>query len=64
MTGLNAYPVADEAEAETLMIHHLRLAAMYFEATGEHMEERLPDDFSNLAMRWWVQAMESLYPDD
>lgn len=61
--GVDAFPVSNEEEARTLMIHHLRLAAMYFEATPNDL--RLPtDDFSSSAMQAWANAMEGLYADD
>lgn len=61
--GVDAFPVENEEEARILMLHHLRLAAMYFEATPEHLN--LPtDEFSSPAMEAWVSKMEGLYPDD
>lgn len=59
-------PTVDDAkEAEFLMLYHLRMAAVYFEATDEDAESRIPDvEFSSVAMHHWFQAMESLYPDD
>lgn len=61
--GIDAFPVADEEEARVLMIHHLRLAAMYFEATPNDL--RLPnDEFSSAAMIAWACAMEGLYHND
>ena len=58
-------PVEDAREAEKLCLYHLQLAAMYFEATDNDLEERLPtNEFSWIAMRDWARAMESLYPDD
>lgn len=63
--GVDAPRVETGAEAEMLMIHHLKLAAMYFEATDERVGERVPtDDFSSKAMAAWVASMEELYPED
>ena len=56
-------PVDDAAEAERLMVHHLQLAAMYFEATDLFLVDRLPTtDFSYDAMVAWAHRMEALYP--
>ena len=55
--------VIDEAEAIVLMLHHLQLAAAYFEATPKV----IPIDFihfSHPAIVAWIAAMEALYPDD
>lgn len=61
--GVDAFPVENEEEARILMLHHLRLAAMYFEATPTKIE--VPEDeFSRPAMNAWLDAMEGLYPDD
>lgn len=58
-------PVADAKEAEFLCLYHLRMAAMYFEATDLELCERLPaDDFSRPAMAAWTEAMEALYPEE
>ncbi len=63
--GLHVTPdyINDEAEAVHLMLHHLRLAAIYFENSPENIG--LPaDEFSLPAMAAWLHAMEELYPDD
>ena len=61
--GVDAPPVGDENEAQFLMLHHLKMAAMYFEATPTVLN--LPqDEFSTVAMQAWAKAMEGLYPDD
>lgn len=63
--GVDAPRVEDEAEARVLLLHHLRLAAMYFEASPEDLIETLPgDEFSLPAMTAWVGAMEALYPSE
>lgn len=63
--GIDAPRVENAAEAETLLFHHLRLAAMYFEATDENLTRRVPSgEFSAPAMTEWVAAMEKLYPED
>lgn len=63
--GVDAPRVANGEEANLLLVHHLRLAAMYFEASTEDLIAVLPsDDFSLPAMQVWVGAMEALYPGD
>lgn len=63
--GVDAPRVADAQEAELLCLHHLRLAAMYFEATDLDLCERFPaDEFSRPAMAAWVENMETLYPNE
>jgi hypothetical protein len=58
-------PVDDEQAALTLMVHHLQLAAAYFEATpSEILTEDVPDTFSKTAIIWWLQGMEALYPEE
>lgn len=65
MIHLDAHPVENEAEALTLMLHHLRLAEMYFEATPDKVPNDIAADaFSKPAIDAWLAAMESLYPDD
>ena len=65
MTRVDAPPVEDAAEARVLLLHHLRLAAMYFEATDEDIAATFPaDEFSLKAMFAWVAAMDALYSDD
>lgn len=65
VVGVDAPPVSGPSEAETLLFHHLRLAAMYFEATDMNLCERLPaDEFSRPAMAAWAEAMEALYPEE
>lgn len=54
--------VADEQEALFLMLHHLRLAATYFEL----VPEVVPPDFAGethdaLAINAWFSAMEAIY---
>jgi len=63
--NVDAPPVEDEQEALTLMIYHLRLAAMYFEATPELLPARwAANHFSSPAMIEWASEMEKLYPED
>lgn len=63
--NIDAPPVNDGTEALVLMLHHLRLAAMYFEATPEEYPHSYCDeDFSRPAIRAWVTNMEALYPKD
>lgn len=46
------------------MLHHLRLAAAYFEATPTVIPvDAIADDFSYTAMAAWVKAMDALYPE-
>jgi hypothetical protein len=59
--GVDVPPVTEQ-EAVAFMFHHLKLAAAYFEATPT--EIRTPDHFSASAMRMWLEAMESLYPEE
>lgn len=55
----------NEQEALTLMLHHLELAAAYFEATPDPLPENWPGDrFSAPAMVAWADAMDRLYPKD
>jgi hypothetical protein len=61
--NVDAFPVENEQEALVLMRHHLRLAAMYFEATPAEFEFDA-NEFSASAQRAFVAAMEALYPDD
>lgn len=63
--GVDAPRVEDGEEAERLLFHHLKLAAMYFEATNTDLGERLPaDEFSLPAIKAWVEQMEALYPEE
>lgn len=62
MTTICTY-VAGEAEANTLCVHHLRLAAAYFEETSRNLQPP-SDEFSAPAMLAWLAAMEALYPED
>lgn len=55
-------PVEDEQEALYLMLYHLKLAAMYFEATP--LEITIPETHSQCAIRSWLASMESLYSDE
>lgn len=58
-------PVEDEEEALKLMIYHLKMAAMYFEATPSKFPDHLYEgEFSATPMITWVLEMEKLYPDD
>ena len=61
--NIDAPSVADEDEAVVLMLHHLRLAAAYFEATPKAITLDF-EDFSQPAIVAWIAAMEALYPDD
>lgn len=58
-------PVENEQEALFLMLHHLKLAAKYFEATPVPIP---PESFAHLwswpAITAWLSAMEALYPED
>ena len=63
--NVDIVPVEDEQEALVLMLHHLKLAAAYFEATPEDItREQVGDHFSATAIMWWLQGMEALYPED
>ena len=56
-------PVDDEQEALRLMLHHLKLAAAYFEATPTTWSFD-KDHFSAPAIAAWGNAMEALYPPE
>ncbi len=60
--GVDVTPVEHEDEALVLMLHHLKLAAAYFEATP--MGFSVPEHFSRDAILAWVKAMEALYPEN
>jgi hypothetical protein len=60
--NVSAPPVENEQEARLLMMHHLRLAALYFEATPKVISS-VPDTFSQHAIRAWLAEMEALYPE-
>lgn len=63
--GVDIRPVENEYEALTLMIHHLDLAAAYFEATPEEIPvSNVRHHFSFPAIIAWVGAMEKLYPKE
>lgn len=62
--GVDIRGVENEAEALALMLHHLRLAAAYFEATPEQLPEIASDDFSKPAIDAWLAGMEALYPKE
>jgi hypothetical protein len=65
MINVDVCPVEDESEALLLMLHHLRLAAAYFEATPQNLTCRfLGEHFSQPAILSWIEAMEKLYPND
>lgn len=58
-------PVEDEQEALTLMIHHLKLASKYFEATPQVITvDQISDHFSYPAIAAWLREMDALYPDN
>jgi len=62
MTSLDMMSVNDEQEAESLMFHHLKLAARLFEVTG--LNPKIPsNEFSSPAIQQWLAGMESLYPE-
>lgn len=55
----------DQYEGLYLMLYHLRMAALYFEATPTEIEHKsIALEFSYPAMRAWLAAMETLYPED
>lgn len=59
--GVDVSPVEHEDEALVLMLHHLKLAAAYFEATPTTIE--VPEHFSRDAMVAWLGVMEKQYQD-
>lgn len=60
--GVDMPPVENEQEALVLMLHHLKLAAAYFEATPTVFD--VPEHFSSPAIWAWVVAMAALYPEE
>jgi hypothetical protein len=66
MIRVDMVPVEDEEEAFSLALHHLQLAAMYFEASPTDLVARLEvlTDYSQPAMVEWAKRMELLYPAD
>lgn len=65
MIRIDAPPIEDEAEATALVLHHLRLAAAYFEALPDPFEPDGWDEYHcGPAMKAWLAAMEALYPDE
>lgn len=57
--------IENEQEALRLMKYHLRMAAIYFEATPEvYPKDYFKGEFSERAMSVWSAAMEELYPND
>lgn len=58
-------PVENEEEALFLMLHHLKLAASYFEATPDPiLLGDLPWGRLLPAYTAWIKAMSKLYPDE
>lgn len=55
-----------EEEAQDLMLHHLRIAAMFFEGTPAKLKlpEEVEDEFPSPAFVAFCDAMEKLYPED
>lgn len=60
---VDAPPVEDEEAALFLMLYHLRMAAMYFEATPLVGRPSDPKEFSLPAMQAWFDEMNNLYPE-
>lgn len=63
MTHLGGLTVDSADEALRLMLYHLHLASLYFEATDENLDLSLPGEFSAPAIRAWAATMETLYQD-
>lgn len=63
---IDMVPVEDEEEAFRLALHHLQLAAMYFEASPMDLVGRFTSltDHSRPAMIAWAKRMEELYPPE
>lgn len=62
---IDLVPVENEQEGLALMMHHLQLAAAYFEAAPLGLQSRyLGEHHSMPAIKVWIQAMDELYPDD
>ena len=65
MINVCVAPVADEDEALFLMLHHLQLAAAYFEATPlEITPADIGDHFYAPAIKAWLTVMTDLYPEE
>ena len=64
--NIDAPSVSNEEEAMFLMIHHLKMAAMYFEATPSSISvmDVTKDEFSQPAIIKWLSEMEKLYPEE
>jgi hypothetical protein len=61
---IDGLQVRDETEAMVLMLHHLKLAARYFEATPTtYPHSFLDEEFSAPAVAAWLVEMERLYPE-
>ena len=64
--NIDAPSVANEDEALLLMMHHLKIAAMYFEATPSSISvmDVTKGEFSQPAIIKWLSEMEKLYPEE
>lgn len=62
--GVDAPAVANEQEGLFLMLHHLKLAAAYFETSPIPIPPEMDYGFSAPAITAWLSAMEALYPED
>lgn len=63
--NVDILPVQDEEEALLLMLHHLHLAASYFEATPAPVRESMvPDTYAAPAIWSFIKTMDNLYPED
>lgn len=67
--GIDVIPVR-EADAITLMVHHLSLAAAYFEATPEDIQPALDEivdtfgeknSFGRIAAERFVTSLQTMY---
>lgn len=54
--------LGNEEEAQALMLHHLRLAALFFENTPAKIT--IPEEHATTAFSAFCEAMEALYPDE
>jgi len=65
-THIESVDVESEEEALVFMVHHLQIAARYFEGTPKviPVDSIRSSEFSFPAIVAWVQAMEGLYPNE
>lgn len=60
---IDTIAVGDADDARKFMLHHLQIAARFFELTDEDLHLSEVDEFSAPAIKAWVAEMENLYKD-